>query len=194
MAHVKEAPQRFTDVEALIDYVRGLGATTSDETPKMTELDHGLQCAYELSLAVPEDIELQVAGLLHDIAHRMDHEPGGPLHGIIGGQAVIDLMGPRVAELVEGHVPAKRWLVTRDESYRSLLSPISIMTLEAQGGTMTDEEADAFEATTYWQDSLVLRRADDNAKTPGRQVPTLDHWIPAITALASGVSAPAPAQ
>lgn len=194
MAHTKEAPQQFTTVEALIEYVRSLGATASDETPKMTELDHGLQCAYELALAAPEDVELQVAGLLHDIAHRMDHEHGGPQHGVLGGQAVIGLMGPRVAELVESHVPAKRWLVTRDQAYRSILSPISIMTLEAQGGTMTDEEADAFETTTWWQDALVLRRADDNAKTPGREVPDLDHWVPAINALAAGVSAPAPAQ
>ena len=180
---VKEEPRSFTSVDELVDYMQSLGERTSSENSGMTELDHGLQCAAELASLVPDDIELHVAGLLHDIAHRMDHVPGGPLHGVIGGEAVIDLLGPRVAELVESHVPAKRYLVTKDEAYRSVLSPISIRTLEAQGGLMTDDEVDDFERTAHWRDALKLRRADDAAKTPGRIVPDLDSWIPAIDAV-----------
>jgi predicted HD phosphohydrolase len=34
-------------------------------------VDHGLQCAELLASWFPEDIELQVAGLLHDLGHHL---------------------------------------------------------------------------------------------------------------------------
>ncbi len=135
--------------------------------------EHGLQCAYELAQRVPDDLELQVAGLVHDVAHRVTTEA---MHGVVGADIVRPLLGDRVASLVKLHVDAKRYLVTVDAEYRAMLSSESVHTLALQGGDMDDSERAAFEAEPAAEDALVLRRADEAAKVEGRDVPGLDHW------------------
>lgn len=134
---------------------------------------HGLQCAYELAQRAPEDVELQVAGLVHDVAHRVTTEA---MHGVVGADIVRPLLGDRVASLVKLHVDAKRYLVTVDPEYRAMLSSESVHTLALQGGDMDDTERAAFEAEPAADDALVLRRADEAAKVEGRDVLGLDHW------------------
>ena len=51
-----------------------------------------------------------------------------------------DLLGDRVAALVELHVPAKRYLVTVDDSYGAALSAGSTASLARQGGALDDAE------------------------------------------------------
>ncbi len=135
--------------------------------------EHGLQCAHELEQRFPDDVELQVAGLVHDLAHRVASEE---MHGVVGAEIIRPLLGDRVASLVKLHVDAKRYLVTVDPEYRSTLSPESVYTLELQGGDMNDNERAAFEAAPHSADALELRRADEAAKVDGREVPGLDHW------------------
>lgn len=135
--------------------------------------EHGLQCAYELAQRVADDVELQVAGLVHDVAHRVTTEA---MHGVVGAEIVRPLLGDRVAALVKLHVDAKRYLVTVDPEYRSTLSAESVHTLALQGGDMNATERAAFEAEPDADDALVLRRADEAAKVDGRDVPGLDHW------------------
>lgn len=173
---------RFVTADELIAHLCDLGATTSVESRRMTALDHGLQTAELLRHAAPDDIELQVAGLVHDLAHPWD-VAGQPEHARMGADAVTGLLGERVAALILGHVSAKRYLVTTHEGYRELLSPDSLMTLEAQGGPMSDDEVAAFEAHADWEAMVQLRIADDSAKVPGAQVPNLAHWEPMIRSL-----------
>ena len=45
-----------------------------------------------------------------------------------------------VAKLVEGHVTAKRYLVTKDDDYYHNLSEASKETFKLQGGKLTPEE------------------------------------------------------
>lgn len=172
----------FASIDDLIDFLAGLAQVPSVEAEGFTELDHGLQCAAELAAAAPGDVELHVAGLVHDVAHTL-----GPIadHGPIGAQAVRALLGERVAALVAAHVPAKRWLVTVDPSYRALLSPDSVRSLALQGGAMTPDEVAAFDAAPHARDAVLLRRADDAAKVPGRVVPGLESWIGALRAVAT---------
>ncbi len=87
------------------------------------------------------------------------------------------LFGERVAELVRLHVDAKRYLVTRDPTYRAKLSEESIATLAMQGGDMDAEEMAAFAASPFGEDAIRLREADDLAKTPGKATLGLDAWI-----------------
>ena len=146
-------------------------------------LAHSLQCADALLAERPDDSELQVAGLVHDIGDLL--VPGdADGHGRHGARAVAGLLGPRVAALVELHVPAKRYLVTTDPAYRATLSRGSIRTLELQGGLLDDEAVARFEAEPCAADALVLRRADEAAKVPGRPVPGLSTWRPVVELLA----------
>jgi predicted HD phosphohydrolase len=138
-------------------------------------LPHSLQCAARLSEVTPRDEELIVAGLVHDIGHRL--RPAHPVeHGTVAADAVRGLLGDRVASLVELHVPAKRYLVTVDNGYRASLSSGSTASLARQGGPLDDTERAALEQHAELEDALTLRRADEAAKDPDAVVPGLDHW------------------
>jgi predicted HD phosphohydrolase len=172
----------FTDVDELIAHMADLGRSPSDDDDEFTELDHALQCAARLAVTAPGDVELQIAGLLHDLAHQWDG-PGQPRHGELGAAAVRPILGERLAALIEGHVPAKRYLVATRPAYAAHLSPGSVMTLRAQGGEMSLLEVRLFESNVHWEAMVLLREADDDAKVPGAVVRDLAHWVPALRSL-----------
>ena len=147
-------------------------------------LAHGLQCATLLADAAPDDPELQIAGLVHDLGTIV--APGLPSrHARIGADAVRPLLGDRVGTLVGGHDQAKRYLVTTEAAYRDRLSARSIATLRGQGGLLDPTERAAFERDADFDALLALRRADDAAKEVGRVVPSLERWRTTTDELAS---------
>lgn len=172
----------FTSAGAIVAALEEAGRTPSEEGLAMTELDHALQTAHELARRRPGDLELQVAGLVHDLGHAMGT---GDAHARLGAAALRPVLGDRVARLVEAHVPAKRYLVTVDPEYRASLSPGSIASLALQGGDLDAGAVAHHAASPWWADALELRRADDAAKTPGRVVPALDDWIAALRSVAA---------
>jgi predicted HD phosphohydrolase len=148
----------------------------------VSALDHALQCAALLAHDAPDDIELQVAGLTHDVASSMHPRPSGD-HAAVGAGLVRALLGDRVADLVGGHVAAKRYLVTVEPAYRRVLSEGSMTTLALQGDSMGPREIERFERSPLREDRVRLRRADDRAKVVGARVPGLDHWRPVLERL-----------
>ena len=151
------------------------GSEQYDDEETVDLLAHSLQCAQLLSKTAPDDLELQVAGLLHDLGTML--EPGRPdTHAVTGADAVRSLLGSRVAALIGGHDHAKRYLVSTDSTYRGRLSEMSILTLGFQGGDMNDAECAEFESGEHFDSLVRLRRADDAAKVAGRTVPGLDAW------------------
>jgi len=179
----------FTTADELLAFLATMGETDSDEAVGFTELDHGLQCAADLAANHPDDAELLVAGLVHDVAHTMVPDDGDHAridrHGEVGASAVRTLLGDRVADLVAAHVPAKRYLVLADPDYAATLSAVSVASLVEQGGAMTPAEAEAFEALACFADAVELRRADDRAKVVGRVVPDLSSWAPVVRSVAT---------
>lgn len=147
-------------------------------------LAHGLQCAAILQRQEPDDRELQVAGLVHDVGTIL--WPGRPkTHARSGAAFVEQLLGARVAWLVAHHDEAKRYLVTVDPDYEAQLSPHSVETLEHQGGPMTHRESSRLRESPWIDQLLILRRSDDLAKVPGRLVPALNSWRVALERLAA---------
>ncbi|WP_036530473.1 HD domain-containing protein [Nocardia sp. CNY236] len=147
-------------------------------------LDHDRQCAELLRRGYPDDEQLQVAGLVHDIGHKL--VPGDVAgHGRHAADAVRALLGPRVARLVELHVTAKRYLAAADPAHAAALSAASQRTLVAQGGPMTPAEAMAFEADPEFAAALALRRADDAGKIPGLDVAPIESWRSVIVRVAT---------
>ncbi|HEV3133595.1 MAG TPA: HD domain-containing protein [Acidimicrobiia bacterium] len=171
----------ISDVDSLLGVLEsGAGATDGED---IDLLAHGLQCAAVLAGVAPHDHELQVAGLVHDVGTVL--WPGRPrTHARAGAAAVADLLGERVAWLVGHHDEAKRYLVTTDPDYASRLSAASVATLEVQGGRLDATERARLDAAPWLADVLTLRRADDDAKVPGRDVPSLSHWRPIVKATA----------
>ena len=174
----------FATIDDLEAFLWRIADAASDE-PGLGELEHGLQCAAVLRGAAPADVELHVAGLVHDIGAALGHVRD---HGAAGADAVRPLLGARVAELVRLHVDAKRFLVTRDPAYRAGLSPVSIASLEAQGGDMSAAEFAEFQGSPVHQDAIRLREADDLAKVPGRPTPGLETWLPALRHVAREIA------
>lgn len=158
------------------------GAQRDDEE-RLDLLAHGLQCAALLAARAPDDAELQAAGLVHDIGTVVDPS-AMDTHAGRGGALVTPLLGPRVGRLVALHADAKRYLVATDPGYRSRLSARSLETLIEQGGVMGDREVAVFAGISDLDAVLLLRRADDDAKVPGRVVAGLDAWRPLLTQLA----------
>jgi len=164
--------------------------SVGDDGDPIPILPHSLQCAARLFEVAPDDDELVVAGLVHDIGHRL--QPGRPVeHGMIAADAVRELLGARVAVLVELHVPAKRYLVTVDDSYRAELSTGSTVSLARQGGALDEAERAQLEQRPELTDALTLRRADEAAKDPNAVVPDLDHWRPTVERVSVRASTPA---
>ena len=174
---VDEVLERLAASDGVFDSLGELG-------DPVAILAHSLQCAYELERIAPDDSELQVAGLVHDLGHVLGdfHTVD---HGEVGAAWVEPLLGERVARLTVLHVPAKRYLVATDADYAAALSDGSALSLELQGGVMTPDEAEAFAADPHGPDAATLRRADEAAKVIGRQVPGLDHWAPVVRAVAA---------
>lgn len=177
----REKVTHFSRIEDLEVFLAE-AATVPGELPGLSELDHALQCAAELAAVAPDDLELQIAGLVHDVCHSQCHIS---VHDEVGAEAVRGILGDRVAALVGLHVAAKRYLISTDADYASRLSPVSTHTLALQGGGMSVDEVAVFEASPYASDAVVLRKADEAAKTPGRTVPGLDHWRDALRRVAA---------
>jgi predicted HD phosphohydrolase len=171
----------ITSVDELITLL-ARGSTVRDE-PELDGLAHALQCGAILRTEHPGDIELAVAGLVHDIsdiAHPDDHTD----HDSRGAALVEPLLGPRVARLVGAHVLAKRYLVTTDPEYRGRLSRRSTETLLVQGDALADADLVALASDPDRDAILELRRADERAKDPSARVPDLESWRPLLSDVA----------
>jgi predicted HD phosphohydrolase len=168
-------------VAELVDLL-ARGATIRDE-PEIDGLAHALQCGALLRTEHPDDPELAVAGLVHDISdvvHPDDHTD----HDRRGAALVRGLLGDRVAHLVGAHVIAKRYLVTTDPAYRDRLSVRSVETLAAQGDALAGGDLTALGADPDLGAILDLRRADERAKDPNARVPGLETWRALLESLA----------
>ena len=143
----------------------------------VTQLEHALQCAH-LALVSGADDELVAAALLHDIGHLIadgDDETGAPDHDAIGGTYLRQLgCSDRIADLVAGHVQAKRYLTAVKPEYYRQLSDASKHTLVNQGGPMSPDQVSAFAKDPLFTDKLRLRTWDERAKEPAASVPGLD--------------------
>ena len=106
----------ISDVDSLLGVLES-GAAASD-AEDVDLLAHALQCAALLAGAAPDDEELQVAGLVHDVGTRAVAGSSANARRA-GAAAVADLLGERVAWLVGHHDEAKRYLVTTDPDYTS---------------------------------------------------------------------------
>ena len=65
------------------------------------------------------------------------------------------------------------------------LAEASLMSLEFQGGLMSEEELNAFEEEPHHANAVHLRRIDDQAKDPSLESPPLNSWRMLLARLTS---------
>jgi predicted HD phosphohydrolase len=157
---------------------------SADPAVHFTMLDHGLQTGAVLRSTHPDDRELAVAGLLHDIGHFLPPYRD-EAHGDSGATFLRPVLGDVVADLVRLHVAAKRYLVTTESSYRDQLSWDSVASLAHQGGAMSAAEVEEFESEPLAARAVQLRKADEDGKIAGLDIGPLESWRPALVALAT---------
>ena len=162
---------------------------------QVSQLEHALQAAHLAGEDDGDDQEI-IAALLHDIGHiwpvegRQVTSVGVVEHDEVGAQALRELgFSDDIADIVSGHVDAKRYLVATDEAYAAKLSDVSVESLRLQGGPMSAEEVQDFERSPNWQSKVRVRTWDDRAKTPGADVPGLESYREMITAHLSRLQA-----
>jgi gamma-butyrobetaine dioxygenase len=148
----------------------------------VTVSEHMLQAA-ALAQRDQAPPELVAAALLHDYGHLVHDLPEDSAdHGVDTqheelGFAVLQRSFPQeVTDPIRLHVAAKRYLVAVDPAYRDELSPASLLSLELQGGPMSQEELAAFEVGPHSEAACRLRLWDDAAKEPGLEVPSLESY------------------
>jgi predicted HD phosphohydrolase len=178
---VRERPPR-PGVDGILDLLATGARLPLDAATSVTHLDHALQTAALLGHECPDDPELAVAGLVHDLGHLLPGV-GDAAHATAGATAVRTALGARVAGLVALHVEAKRYLVATVPAYRAELGHDSVVSLGAQGGALSPGDAEAFAALPLGPDAAALRRADDRAKVEGLVVQDLRSWVPIMRGL-----------
>src|SRR5579863_3631098 len=125
-------------VDQILDLLETAGQSAYFGEP-VTQLEHALECA-QLARDAGSDEEMAIAALLHDIGHLLEgeglhHDAVGVVdHDAVGARYLLERgFSDRVAQLVSGHVAAKRYLTRTNPSYFVRLSPASLATLELQG-------------------------------------------------------------
>ena len=181
LAHGMRSATAEKKIDTLFNYMEDRGQSFYDEV--VTQLEHALQCA---ALAQQNDAShtLITGALLHDIGHIILDEHSAReafldtdlSHEAIGAQYLEPFFPEAVTTPIRLHVPAKRYLCTTDASYHDGLSEASKRSLKLQGGIMSDEEREAFEQISYFEDGLILRRWDDLAKVKGLNIPELETY------------------
>ncbi len=151
----------------------------------VTQLEHALQCA-QLAEQAGADDETVVAAFLHDIGHLFSVESA---EGYMDGYGTVDHerlgadflrqrgFSEKIAQLIEHHVNAKRYLVYKHPEYRARLSEASTQTLMFQGGPMTADEAAQFEQNPYFREILQVRGWDERAKEIDQPTPGIEHYL-----------------
>jgi phosphonate degradation associated HDIG domain protein len=162
----------------------------------LTQNEHALQCG-ALAKSDGASDALIVAALFHDVGHLVadvQNDPDFDLdeddddHEAIGARVLAPLFGPLVAQPVSLHVTAKRWRCAREPLYFERLSPASRSTLRAQGGPLSKEECERFEAHPGFGDAVALRTWDDEGKVEGLEVGTFDDYAAMVNSLAEAWS------
>ena len=176
------SPTTATEVaDAILALFVDRGDNHYDEA--VTQTQHAMQSA---ALAAAESAEdsMTIAALLHDLGHLLVDEHNGNVdfldndenHQFVAANLLGRWFPPAVTVPIALHVAAKRYLVATEPAYARGLSDASVRSLRVQGGAMTAQEIARFSRIRYADAACRLRRWDDAAKVPNRQVPPLEHY------------------
>jgi len=149
---------------------------------KVSQLEHMGQAA-QLAREQGFNDEVVLAAFLHDIGHIAEKLTTSNFMSSYGlkdheeiGAAFLSARGfsSRLTRLVASHVAAKRYLTLREPGYYDKLSEASKITLEYQGGPMSENEADILEEDPLFREIIQMRRWDEEAKLENKPMPPLD--------------------
>ena len=170
-------------VEYLLELLKKKGSDMKYGGENVSQLDHALQCA-ELAEENKLPNSTITAALLHDIGHLLYedtdpiHEGKDGHHENLGADYLSKYFGEEVINPIRAHVDSKKYLALVEDGYYNCLSEASQISLAAQGGPFTKEEADEFIKKPFMKEAVEMRRFDDMAKILNKKTPDLNHFKP----------------
>ena len=148
---------------------------------KVTITEHMVQTAM-LAEQNHSSESLICACLLHDYGHFIIEDPDQLVSKSIDGKHeniafnfLKNYFKQEVVEPIKLHVQAKRYLC-RNKSYWNILSEASKVSLKLQGGIMSDDETKKFISSKFHDDSILLRKYDDEGKIPNIKVKKIEDY------------------
>ena len=177
----------MTIIDQILDTFRRNGDALYDGGEVVTQSQHALQAAHFAEREGRSDT-LIAASLLHDYGHVMDESEDSAdresdgRHELVGSRFLEQHFAPAVTEPGKLHVAAKRYLCATEDTYFGKLSPVSVKSLELQGGPFTESQAKAFEKNRHCEDAVQVRRYDERAKDPDLVTPDFEHFRPYLEA------------
>jgi [1-hydroxy-2-(trimethylamino)ethyl]phosphonate dioxygenase len=168
-------------IDTIFDTFRRNGDALYAGGEVVTQSQHALQSAH---FAEQEDKAPTViaAALLHDYGHVMDESEDSVgrevdgRHELVGSRFLEQHFVEAVTEPGKLHVAAKRYLCATEDTYFAQLSPVSVRSLELQGGPFTDEQSRGFEQNAHYADAVQVRRYDERAKDPDLETADFEHF------------------
>jgi putative nucleotidyltransferase with HDIG domain len=151
----------------------------------VSQLSHAVQAAM-LARQEGYNNEVILAALFHDIGHLVALSQGeyksmngfgAESHENIGIEYLQSLgFSGNMLLLIQAHVAAKRYLVSKHENYYNLLSEASKQTLKYQGGKMNADEILHFEQHPLFPLFIKMREWDDKAKVENYAIGNLEGY------------------
>ena len=148
---------------------------------KITITEHMIQTAM---LAEKNNCSssLICSSLLHDYGHFILENPDDLVnkekdgkHEDVGYKFLKRYFVKDVVEPIKYHVKAKRYLA-RDKKYYQILSKASKISLKLQGGIMNEKEANEFKSNEFFENSIKLRKFDENAKKAELKIKSINQY------------------
>ena len=168
-------------VDYLLNLLEKKGSDLQYGNEDVSQLEHALQCA-ELVEENKLSNSTITAALLHDIGHLL-YEGVDPIHDgkdghheNIGADYLAQYYGEEVINPIRAHVDSKKYLTCVEDGYYNSLSEASQLSLQAQGGPFSKEEADEFINKPFMKEAVEMRRFDDMAKVLNKVTPDLNHF------------------
>lgn len=170
-------------VDYLLDLLEKKGSNMMYGGENVSQLEHALQCA-ELAEENKLPNPTIAAALLHDIGHLLYenkdpiHEGKDGHHENLGADFLSKYFGEDVVNPIRAHVDSKKYLAVMEDGYYDTLSVASQISLAAQGGPFTIEEAKEFINKPFMKEAVEMRRFDDMAKILNKQTKNLKYFKP----------------
>ena len=147
----------------------------------ITIADHMIQSAMLAEKSKCDD-DLICSCLLHDYGHFVIDDPDKLVennkdgeHEVIGYKFLKKYFKNEIVDPIKYHVLAKRYLA-REKSYYNKLSEASKISLNLQGGVLTDKESKDFENKIYFKNSILLRKFDEASKKVGIKMKSINDY------------------
>ncbi|MEE2753521.1 MAG: HD domain-containing protein [Candidatus Latescibacterota bacterium] len=177
----------MTVIDQIIDTFLRNGNALYDGGEVVTLSQHALQAAH-FAEQEGKPALLVAAALLHDYGHVMDESEdtvdrnADGRHELLGSKFLEQHFVPEVTEPVKLHVAAKRYLCATEDEYFAKLSPVSVRSLELQGGPFSPKQAKAFEQKSHYAEAVQVRRYDEQAKAPDLVTSDFKHFLECLKA------------